>query len=235
MKKFFLRNNKYNRRRKIKEKSIMKYITLDIEGDISSKKCKEHFTAETLYRDPNTLTWLCSFYNGNMHKAFGILLPEVPRKFISKTTGKIESTVHGYHNKDNKFSDNVISFGRIGHKDDYRNFILNIANMINYCSKNGITIFFKGYYDKNTGRIDNYDLEQLRNLTYKYSIPCDFSCMKEAIAYVKEHYNINFWTPYTHNQKRQHTDNQTYMNNAVQHNLEDSETLWKCLNEVFKK
>ena len=48
-----------------------KFITIDIEGDISSRICRDNFTEDTLYRDPNTITWLCSFYNGKVHKAMG--------------------------------------------------------------------------------------------------------------------------------------------------------------------
>ena len=48
-----------------------KFITIDIEGDVSSRICRDNFTEDTLYRDPNTITWLCSFYNGKVHKAMG--------------------------------------------------------------------------------------------------------------------------------------------------------------------
>lgn len=61
-----------------------KFITIDIEGDISSRICRDNFTEDTLYRDPNTITWLCSFYNGKDHKAMGIRLPHEPRKFRSQ-------------------------------------------------------------------------------------------------------------------------------------------------------
>ena len=36
----------------------------------------------------------------------------------------------------------------------------------------------------------------------------------------------NFYMAPTHTQKGQRTDNQTYMNNAILHNLEDSKNLW---------
>ena len=41
-----------------------KFVTIDLEGDISTKMCQAHFTEDTLYRDPNTIIWLCSFYTG---------------------------------------------------------------------------------------------------------------------------------------------------------------------------
>lgn len=36
------------------------FITIDIEGDICSDKCHLDFTEATLYRDPDTIMWLCS-------------------------------------------------------------------------------------------------------------------------------------------------------------------------------
>ena len=60
-----------------------KFVTIDIEGDISSEYCREDFTEDTLYRDPNTIMWLCSFYTGNESIAYGIRLPPTPRHYFS--------------------------------------------------------------------------------------------------------------------------------------------------------
>ena len=113
-----------------------KFITIDLEGDISSKICRGNFSSDTLFRDPNTLIWLCSFYNGRTHKSMGIRLPARPRKFKSHRTGRIETTVNGWHFGDNIFNYGVKDFGNSENTADYTNFLYEIADVINYCFHN---------------------------------------------------------------------------------------------------
>ena len=61
-----------------------KFITIDIEGDISSRICRDNFTEDSLYRDTDTVMWLCSFYTGNESIAYGIRLPPTPRRYFEK-------------------------------------------------------------------------------------------------------------------------------------------------------
>lgn len=200
----------------------IKFITIDVEGDISSKICRQHFTQDTLYRDPNTIMWLCSFYNGRSHKSFGIRLPRYPRKFHSKVTGNVESTVHGWHFRDNIFQYGVNDCGNSEFKSDYVTFLKEIAKIINYCFKNKIVVFFKGF--QMCGKSDAYDKEIISSLMTKYNIPCRTECMIDINKVIP-----NFYMPPTHKQKGQRCDNQSYMNNAIKHNLEDSKVLWECI------
>lgn len=205
-------------------KKGLKFITIDIEGDISSKICRQHFKEDTLFRDPNTQAWLCSFYNGRNHKAFGVRLPRSPRKFRSKITGNIESTVHGYHNRSNIFQYGVIDCGNSEFNTDYITFLKEIAKILNYCFKNKIVVFFKGF--KLGTKRDAYDKEIINTLMKKYNIPCRKECMIDINKIIP-----NFYMPPTHMQKGQRTDNQSYMNNAIKHNLEDSKKLWEAVNK----
>lgn len=202
-----------------------KFVTIDIEGDISSRICQEHFTEDTLYRDPNTIIWLCSFYNGKQHNGMGIRLPKEPRKFISPKKGTVESTVFGWHNAINKFKYGVKDFGTSENNEDYRQFLKAIARVLNYCYENKIIVFFKGF--KKNGKNDAYDREQIDALMKKFDIDCHTKCMVDIKAIVP-----NFYMAPTYLQKGQRTDNQTYMNNAILHNLEDSKNLWL---EIDKK
>lgn len=203
----------------------LKFITIDIEGDISSRICRENFTEDTLYRDPDTITWLCSFYNGRNHKAFGIRLPHEPRKFVSPRKGTIESTVFGWHNPTNTFNYGITDFGTSENKDEYKKFLEAIARIINYCYHHKIIVFFKGF--KMNGKNDAYDREQIDRLMKKFNIECHTKCMIDINKVIP-----NFYMSPTHAQKGQRTDNQTYMDNAILHNLEDSKKLWE---EIDKK
>lgn len=196
-----------------------KFITIDIEGDISKQKCREHFTEDTLYRDPNTIIWICSFYNGKNHKAMGIRLPKVPRKFRSPRYCTFESTIDGWHNSSNEFKYGIKDFGTVENNEDYRRFLEAIAEALNYCYKNKIIVFFKGF--KKNGKNDAYDREQINTLMKKFDIDCHTECMVDINAVVP-----NFWMASTHAQKGQNTDNQSYMDNGILHNLDDSKTLW---------
>ena len=202
-----------------------KFITIDIEGDISSRICRDNFTEDTLYRDPNTITWLCSFYNGKDHKAMGIRLPHEPRKFRSPRKGTIESTVFGWHNPTNQFNYGITDYGTSENTAEYRTFLEAIAKVINYCYHHKIIVFFKGF--KMNGKNDAYDREQIDRLMKKYGIECNTKCMIDINQMIS-----NFYMAPTHAQKGQKTDNQTYMDNAILHNLEDSKNLWL---EIDKK
>lgn len=205
----------------------IKFITIDLEGDISSKICRGNFSSDTLFRDPNTLIWLCSFYNGRTHKSMGIRLPARPRKFKSPRTGKIVSTVNGWHFGDNKFNYGVEDFGNSADSMDYTNFLTEIAKVINYCYHNKIIIFFKGF--TMDGKSDEYDKEQIDTLMERYGIDCRTECMVDINDKCS-----NFYLAPTHRQKGQRTDNQSYMDNAVIHNMEDSKSLWLAINDKIK-
>lgn len=205
----------------------IKFITIDIEGDVSSKICRQHFKEDTLFRDPNTICWLCSFYNGRSHKSFGIRLPRYPRKFHSKVSGNVESTVHGWHFRDNVFQYGVIDCGNSEFKSDYVTFLKEIAKILNYCFKNKIVVFFKGF--QMCGKSDAYDREIITTLMKKYNIHCRTECMIDINKVIP-----NFYMPTTHLQKGQRTDNQSYMNNAIKHNLEDSQKLWEAIDKHLR-
>lgn len=202
-----------------------KFVTIDIEGDISSRICRENFTEDTLYRDPDTIIWLCSFYNGKRHDGMGIRLPKEPRKFRSPRKGTIENTIHGWHNASNEFKYGIKDFGTVENNEDYRRFLEDIADSLNYCYKNKIIVFFKGF--KKNGKNDAYDREQIKTLMKKFDIDCHTACMVDINELVP-----NFYMEPTYQQKGQCTDNQTYMDNAILHNLEDSKNLWL---EIDKK
>lgn len=205
----------------------IKFIALDIEGDIASRICRQHFSESTLYRDPNTLVWLCSFYNGRTHKSMGIRLPRRPRKFLSPRTGEMESTVNGWHDSKNVFNYGVEDFGNSDNIVNYYNFLREIAKVINYCYKNKIIVFFKGF--KMNGRSDAYDKEQIDTLMSKYGIACSTECMIDINDKCS-----NFYLAPTHRQKGQRCDNQSYMDNGILHNLEDSKSLWLAINDRIK-
>lgn len=202
-----------------------KFITIDIEGDISSHICRENFTEDTLYRDPNTIIWLCSFYNGKQHNGMGIRLLQEPRTFRSPRTGNIESTIHGWHNRCNEFKYGINDFGIVENNADYRRFLEAIAEVLNYCHENKIIVFFKGF--KMNGKSDAYDREQINTLMKKFDIDCHTECMVDINDIVP-----NFYMAPTYAQKGQRTDNQSYMDTAVIHNMEDSKKLWL---EIDKK
>lgn len=204
---------------------IDKYVTIDIEGDNSSKFCREDFTENTLYRDPDTIMWLCSFYDGIGHEAYGIRLHPIPRHYYSPVKGIIESTME-YHEQTNVFPSNVKDCGSCINAEDYRKFLLNIAEKINYYSKNHIPVFFKGYKQivKGILRSDAYDREVIGSLMKKYSIDCNTNCLIDVNDCFP-----NFWMKPTHSQKGQRTDNQSWMNNGIRHNLEDSKNLWEAI------
>lgn len=206
----------------------IKFITIDIEGDVASSICRQHFTESTLYRDPNSIIWLCSFYNGITHKKIGIRLPARPRKFRSPKKGTIESTVNGYHFSDNKFNYGVEDFGNSADSMDYTNFLTEIAKVINYCFRNKIIVFFKGFTmgDKS----DAYDREQIDTLMSKYGIECRTECMIDINDKCS-----NFYMEQTHRQKGQRNNsNQTYMDQGILHNLEDSKKLFEAINDRIK-
>lgn len=206
----------------------LKFITIDIEGDISSRICRDNFTEDTLYRDPNTITWLCSFYNGKDHKAMGIRLPHEPRTFRSPRKGTIENTVWGWHNQSNIFNYGVKDFGTSENQSDYRKFLEEIAKILNTCYERRIVVFFKGF--KMNGKNDAYDKEQITRLMAKFGIECHTACMIDINQMIP-----NFYMAPTHAQKGQKTDNQTYMDNAILHNLEDSKNLWEEINKKMTK
>lgn len=205
----------------------IKFITIDIEGDIASSICREHFTEDTLYRDPNSIIWLCSFFNGRTHKSMGIRLPTRPRKFLSPRTGEIVSTVNGWHFGDNKFNYGVEDFGSSENVSDYTNFLYEIASVINYCYHNKIIIFFKGF--TMNGKSDEYDKEQIDTLMERYGIDCRTECMIDINKKTQ-----NFYLAPTHQQKGQRTTNQQYMDNGILHNMEDSKKLFEAINKLIK-
>lgn len=203
-----------------------KFITIDIEGDISSKMCREHFTEDTLYRDPNTIIWLCSFYNGTQHNGIGIRLPKEPRTFISPKKGTTESTIYGWHNRCNIFKYGIKDFGTSESLDEYRKFLESIASVLNYCYTNKIIVFFKGF--KKNGKNDAYDREQINTLMKKFDIDCHTECMVDINVVVP-----NFYMAPTYAQKGQRTSNQQYMDTAVIHNMDDSKTLWLEIDKIM--
>ena len=77
------------------------------------------------------------------------------------------------------------------------------------------------------GKNDAYDREQIDRLMKKFGIECNTKCMIDINQMIP-----NFYMAPTHAQKGQKTDNQTYMDNAILHNLEDSKNLWL---EIDKK
>lgn len=197
----------------------MKYLTIDIEGDISSKLCREYFTKENLWRDPDTITWLCSFASDeDKILTFGTLLPSRPREFLSPVDNQIHNTVWGYHNQSNKFPNSLdfIDCGR--YEVDYTIFLKNIASVLNSAYKNNVPVYYKGF--KCGNQIDHYDYNQIKNLMDKYNIDCHYEVMIDIFDKIH-----NFWMPNTFPQKKQHTDNQSYMLNAIKHNREDATLL----------
>ena len=201
-----------------------KFITIDIEGDISSKYCREDFTEDTLYRDPNTIMWLCSFYNGNESIAYGIRLPPTPRHYFSPIKGIIESTMQ-YHEQTNVFPQNVKDCGSCINEADYRKFIELIANVINHCYDKCYKVYFKGYKEKD--KRDSYDREIISTLMKKYHIDCHTECLIDVYDEFPQ-----FWMDKTYPQKGQRNDNQIWMNNAIRHNLEDSKMLWEAIRNI---
>lgn len=198
-----------------------KFITIDIEGDISSKYCREDFTEDTLYRDPNTIMWLCSFYTGNESIAYGIRLPPIPRRYFSPRKGIIESTMQ-YHEQTNVFPKEVNDCGSCINEADYIKFLKAIANVINHCYDEGYNVYFKGY--KEGHKRDSYDREIISSLMKKYNVGCHTECLVD----VYDEYTC-FWMSPTYQQKGQRTENQIWMNNAIKHNLEDSKELWNAI------
>lgn len=199
-----------------------KFITIDIEGDISSKFCREDFTEDTLFRDPDTIMWLCSFYDGNKSIAYGIRLPPRPRHYFSPRKSIIESTMQ-YHEQTNVFPKEVHDCGSCVNEADYRKFLELIAKVINHCYDKGYDVYFKGYKEK--GRRDAYDKEIISGYMNKFNIDCHTECLVD----IYDEYPSFYMNP-THSQKRQRTDNQSWMNNAIKHNLEDSKELWEAIN-----
>ena len=198
-----------------------KFITIDIEGDISSKYCREDFNEDTLYRDPNTIMWLCSFYTGNESIAYGIRLPPTPRHYFSPRKGIIESTMQ-YHEQTNVFPKEVHDCGYCINEADYIKFLESIANVINHCYDKCYKVYFKGY--KEGHKRDSYDLEIISTLMKKYNIDCHTECLAD----IYDEYPSFYMNP-TYSQKGQRTENQIWMNNAIKHNLEDSKMLWKAI------
>lgn len=198
-----------------------KFITIDIEGDISSEYCREDFTEDTLYRDPDTIMWLCSFYTGKESIAYGIRLPSTPRHYYSPRKGIVESTMQ-YHEQTNEFPPNVKDCGTCEKEDNYRNFLEGIAEVINHCYSKGYKVYFKGFKVK--GKRDSYDREIIKGLMKKYNVDCNTECLIDVYdEYPK------LWMNKTYPQKGQRTDNQSWMNNAIKHNLEDSKKLWDSI------
>lgn len=159
------------------------------------------------------------------HDGIGIRLPRVPRKFLSPQKGTIESTRYGWHNASNEFKYGIQDFGTCENNEDYRRFLEYIADALNYCYKNKIIVFFKGF--KKHGKSDAYDREQIKTLMKKFDIECHTECMVDINEIVP-----NFYMAPTYPQKGQFTDNQTYMDTGILHNLEDSKQLWL---EIDKK
>lgn len=198
-----------------------KFITIDIEGDISSSKCHLDFTEDTLYRDPDTIMWLCSFYTGNEHIAYGIRLRPTPRQYLSPRYECWKSTEQ-YHEQTNVFPPNVKDCGSCINEEDYRKFLECIAKVINHCYDKGYKVYFKGY--KEGHKRDSYDREIISGYMNKFNIDCHTECLID----VNDCFT-NFWMKSTHSQKGQRTDNQSWMNNAIKHNLEDSKNLWEAI------
>lgn len=199
-----------------------KFITVDIEGDISTSKCHLDFTEDTLYRDPNTIMWVCSFYTGNEHIAYGIRLPSTPRQYFSPRYECWKSTEQ-YHEQTNVFPPNVKDYGSCINAEDYRKFLEAIANVINHCYDKGYKVYFKGYKEK--GRRDAYDREIISSYMNKFNIDCHTECLIDVYDEFP-----GFWMNKTSPQKGQSTENQDWMNNGIRHNLEDSKNLWKAIN-----
>lgn len=198
-----------------------KFITIDIEGDISTSKCHLDFTEDTLYRDPNTIMWLCSFYVGNKSIAYGIRLPSIPREYFSPRYECWKSTEQ-YHEQTNVFPKEVHDCGSCINEADYRKFLEAIANVINYCYDKGYKVYFKGYKEK--GKRDAYDREIISGYMNKFNIDCHTECLVD----VYDEFPV-FWMSPTYQQKGQSTDNQSWMNNGIKHNLEDSKNLWEAI------
>ena len=199
------------------------FITIDIEGDISSAKCHLDFTEDTLYRDPDTIMWLCSFYTGNEQIAYGIRLPPAPRQYFSPKYKCWKSTEDGWHNPDNKFPKEVTDCGSCINEADYIKFLEAISSVINHCYDKGYKVYFKGYKEK--GKRDSYDREVISKYMKKYNIDCHTECLVDV--YDEFPY---IWMKPTHRQRNQNTNNQDWMNNGIRHNLEDSKELWEAIN-----
>ena len=199
-----------------------KFITVDIEGDISTSKCHLDFTEDTLYRDTNTIMWLCSFYTGNGHIAYGIRLPSIPRQYFSPRYECWKSTEQ-YHEQTNVFKFGVKDCGSCVNLEDYRKFLEAIANVINHCYDKKYKVYFKGYKEK--GKRDAYDREIISCCMSKFNIECHTECLVDVYDEFP-----GFWMSSTHPQKRQSTENQDWMDNGIRHNLEDSENLWEAIN-----
>ena len=198
-----------------------KFITIDIEGDISTSKCHLDFTEDTLYRDPNTIMWLCSFYTGNESIAYGIRLPSTPRQYFSPMYECWKSTEQ-CHEQTNVFPPNVKDCGSCINEEDYRKFLEAIADVINHCYDKGYKVYFKGYKEK--GKSDAYDREIISGYMNKFNIDCHTECLVDVYDEFP-----GFWMKKTSPQKGQSTENQDWMNNGIRHNLEDSKNLWEAI------
>ncbi len=80
------------------------------------------------------------------------------------------------------------------------------------------------------GKNDAYDREQIDRLMKKYGIECNTKRMSD-----RNQMTANVEMAPTHDQKGQKTDNQTYMDNAILHNLEDSKNLWLEIDKKMEK
>lgn len=213
---------------------MCKYLTIDLEGDISSKICQQHFTEDTMFRDPNTISWLCSFTSDTGRtRTIGIRLPSQPRKFISLTTGREENTIHGWHNQSNNFGnfEDLLDCGSSENENDYIKFLTNIAQVLNNCYNHNVKVYFKGFkkvLSDGICHVDHYDRCQINTLMKKYNIPCH----TEVLVDVFEEFP-KFYMGYTISQKHQNTDNQSYMLRAIEHNRQDSELLSKELKKYL--
>lgn len=197
----------------------MKYLTIDIECDISSKLCRELFQNNN-HRDPNSRMWIYTItYNNNgINKSISKIckLPQQPRVVIGDNGIKKSTGI--YHDSTNVINKEIFD-SKIIEFDDYNKYINALHADIEWIKQNNLPLFFYGWYDNKNNIHDDYDYEMIKSIFTNYSI--DTSVL-DCMINVNRKFGIR--KPFTTSQikKGQYIPNQEYMNIAIKHNIEDS-------------
>lgn len=192
-------------------------ITFDLEGDALKPCFNNQVFPNGNHYDPDTRLWCATFYNGKQTLTYVCKLPEQTRKLprpYRLNNGDICWYTRSYHLKTTKVPTSLNNH-RIIEIEDYGRFIHTIAETLDKLHNLGHDICFKAYGSY------WYDRDVLRDNFAKFGIHCN--------AKIRGVNPSNWQDNHTRSRTAVNKDNQTFMNDAIIQNIEDTVKLFELI------
>lgn len=201
-----------------------KFITLDVEGDASASQCRTLFP-DANHFDPNTIPWCVTFCNEHSVITYVYKLPNHTREYI------VNGQKSGIHTKTYHLDSTKIPVGKYSFTYDKKSYTSTIVEctsveelmqkvslVLQTCQSKNIICYCKPFY----GHLYDKDLLTCRFAYYNISTECldiiePYHCFIES-----------------YKQQNQLTDNQTFMNNGIRHNVVDCVKLYEHVKNYSK-